>query len=103
MPFFYPEYAKQGIKGSVNTAHFMRSYANFGWWGLPISAILLASFFGFLNNIYRKTNPNLAFSLQIFPLLLLSSGSLLTLLFSGGWGLILVLIMLSPSKDNLNV
>lgn len=101
--FFYPEYAKQGIKGSVNTAHFMRSYANFGWWGLPISAILLASFFGFLNNIYRKTNPNLAFSLQIFPLLLLSSGSLLTLLFSGGWGLILVLIMSSPSKDNLNV
>ncbi|MFM6965405.1 MAG: hypothetical protein ACKOWM_07505 [Sphingomonadales bacterium] len=93
-PLFYPEYAKQGIRGSVNAAHFMRSYANFGWWGLTLSALMMAIFFWLLNNIHRKTQSELAFSLQIFPLFLLSSGSLLTLLFSGGWGLIILLLLL---------
>jgi hypothetical protein len=97
---FYPDYAKQGVQGSVNTAHFMRTYANFGWWGLPFAAALLAFFFQFLNIVHRKTNAVLAFSLQIFPLLLLSSGSLLTLLFSGGWGLILLLLLSSPTKES---
>lgn len=97
---FYPDYAKQGVQGSVNTAHFMRTYANFGWWGLPFAAALLAFFFQFLNIVHRKTNPVLAFSLQIFPLLLLSSGSLLTLLFSGGWGLILLFLLSSPTKES---
>lgn len=97
---FYPDYAKQGVQGSVNTAHFMRTYANFGWWGLPLAAALLAFFFQFLNIVHRKTNAVLAFSLQIFPLLLLSSGSLLTLLFSGGWGLILLLLLSSPTKES---
>jgi hypothetical protein len=99
-PLFYPDYAAQGIQGSVNTAHFMRAYANFGWWGLPFSAIFLAAFFQFLNNVHRKTHAALAFSLQIFPLLLLSSGSLLTLLFSGGWGLILLLLLARQNTDN---
>lgn len=98
-PVFYPDYAKQGIKGSVNTAHFMRAYANFGWFGLPLSALFLATFFWFLNMLYRKTQASLTLSLQLFPLLLLSSGSLLTLLFSGGWGLLLLLLLLSPQQE----
>ncbi len=102
-PLFYPDYAQQGIQGSVNTAHFMRAYANFGWWGLPVSALFLAFFFQFLNILHRKTDAILAFSLQIFPLLLLSSGSLLTLLFSGGWGLILLLLLSSPTKESSHV
>ena len=93
-PLFYPAYAKQGINGSVNTAHFMRGYANFGWWGLTLAAFQLAIFFWLLNNLHRITQPALAFSLQIFPLFLLSSGSLLTLLFSGGWGFIILLLFL---------
>lgn len=97
-PLFYPEYAKQGIRGSVNAAHFMRSYANFGWWGLTLSALMLAIFFWLLNNIHRKTQPELAYSLLIFPLFLLSSGSLLTLLFSGGWGLIILLLLLRQNS-----
>lgn len=96
-PIFYPAYAKQGVKGSVNTAHFMRTYANLGWWGLTIAAILLAFFFAFLNNVHRKTQGSLAYSLQIFPLILLSSGSLFTLLFSGGWGLIIMLLLVLPN------
>ncbi|MFM7007401.1 MAG: hypothetical protein ACKOWX_09130 [Flavobacteriales bacterium] len=99
-PLFYPDYAQKGINGSVNTAHFMRAYANFGWWSLPFSAMFLALFFQFLNILYRKTEPTMAFSLQLFPLLLLSSGSLLTLLFSGGWGLILTLLLISARKEN---
>jgi hypothetical protein len=102
-PLFYPEYAKQGVKGSVNTAHFMRSYANFGWWSLPLAAAMLALFFQLLNIVHRKTQGNLAFCLQIFPLLLLSSGSLLTLLFSGGWGLIILLLFFSPKPQASDV
>lgn len=102
-PLFYPAYAKQGVKGSVNTAHFMRAYANFGWWSLPFSAALLAFFFQLLNIVHRKTQGALAFCLQIFPLLLLSSGSLLTLLFSGGWGLIILLLFFSPKMHTTDV
>lgn len=98
-PLFYPDYAQKGIKGSVNTAHFMRAYANFGWWSLPFSGMFLALFFQFLNILYRKTDQSMAFSLQLFPLLLLSSGSLLTLLFSGGWGLIIILLLISARKE----
>ena len=102
-PLFYPEYAKQGVKGSVNAAHFMRAYANFGWWGLPLAAALLASFFQLLNIVHRKTQGGLAFCLQIFPLLLLSSGSLLTLFFSGGWGLVILLLFFSPKPQAFDV
>lgn len=102
-PLFYPEYAKQGVKGSVNTAHFMRTYANFGWWSLPLAAAFLAIFLQLLNIVHRKTQGELAFSLQIFPLLLLSSGSLLTLLFSGGWGLIILLLFFSPKLQASDV
>ncbi len=102
-PLFYPEYAKQGVKGSVNTAHFMRAYANFGWWSLLLAAAMLAIFFQFLNIVHRKTQRSLAFSLQIFPLLLLSSGSLLTLLFSGGWGLIILLLFIGPKPQTSDV
>ena len=102
-PLFYPAYAKQGVKGSVNTAHFMRTYANFGWWGLPLAAALLASFFQLLNIVHRKTQGGLAFCLQIFPLLLLSSGSLLTLFFSGGWGLVILLLFFSPKPQAFDV
>ena len=100
---FYPDYAQQGIQGSVNTAHFMRAYANFGWWGLPVSAVFLAFFLQLLNIVHSRTEATLAYSLQIFPLLLLSSGSLLTLLFSGGWGLILLLLLSSPTKESSHV
>ena len=102
-PLFYPEYAKQGVKGSVNAAHFMRAYANFGWWGLPLAAALLASFFQLLNIVHRKTQGGLAFCLQIFPLLLLSSGSLLTLFFSGGLGLVILLLFFSPKPQAFDV
>jgi hypothetical protein len=102
-PLFYPAYAQQGVKGSVNTAHFMRAYANFGWWGLPLTAALLALFFQLLNIVHRKTQGGLAFCLQIFPLLLLSSGSLLTLLFSGGWGLVILLLFFSPKPQASDV
>jgi hypothetical protein len=102
-PLFYPQYAKQGVKGSVNTAHFMRAYANFGWWGLPLAAAMLAMFFQLLNIVHRKTQSSLAFCLQIFPLLLLSSGSLLTLLFSGGWGLIILLLFIGPKPQASDV
>jgi hypothetical protein len=56
--------------------------------------VLSALFLGFLlffiesifgNNVLLKT------SLNLFPIFMLSSGALTTALFSGGWGLVIVL------------
>ncbi|MEN9700017.1 MAG: hypothetical protein RLZZ301_1215 [Bacteroidota bacterium] len=98
-PVFYPEYAKKGIQGSVNVAHFMRGYANFGYLGLFISAAFLALFLVFINKVQVVSDAKMAFSLQLFPIFLLSSGSLLTLLMSGGWSLIVLLLVLNKPTE----
>ena len=48
-PVIFPDYANQGIKGSVNSAHFMRGYSNFGNLGSFLSAIMLALMLSVLN------------------------------------------------------
>ena len=90
-PVIYPYYAKKGVQGSVNAAHFMRGYSNFGNAGLIQSAIFLAIVFLVMNLLFENTGIETKLTLNLFPIFLLSSGSLTTILFSGGWGLILVL------------
>ena len=83
-PYVYPENAKHGIIGSVNVASLMRGYSNFGTFGLILSALLLALVLHFISGIFKGP---IVYSLAFnaFPILMLSSGSLLTILFSGGW------------------
>jgi hypothetical protein len=92
-PIFYPEYAKRGIQGNVNVAHFVYDYANFGWKGLLLSGFVMGILLSlieilFLESIVYK------FSINIFYILMLSSSALTTLLFSGGWGLMILLYLL---------
>lgn len=90
-PVVYPDYAKKGVQGSVNAAHFMRGYSNFGKPGLIQSAVFLAITFLFMNILFKNTAIEMKLTLNLFPIFLLSSGSLTTILFSGGWGLVMVL------------
>lgn len=86
----YPENTKRGIYGTFNAASFMQEYSNFGIYGLVLSGIILGILFVFLQTIFAK-NLMIAVSVNIYPVLMLSSGGLSTLLLSGGWGLLVLL------------
>lgn len=86
-------YQKQEIKGTLNAASFMYDYANFGLKGLVFSGLLLAISFLFIESIF-KGYFTIKLSLNLYSILVLSSSSLTTLLFSGGWSLIVILFYL---------
>jgi hypothetical protein len=94
----YPQYAAEGLRGSVNTASFMYDYANFGFWGLLLSGAVMAFWLFLLQGLF--TNLKILFVLNLFPIIMLTSTSLLTLLFSGGWLLVVVLFLLFKRKFN---
>lgn len=98
-PLIYPEYAESGLEGSVNVAHFMRSYANFGKFGLILAGVLLTIVLFVLRQVGNNTPISLWFSLNAFPIVLLNSGSILTLLISGGWLILIVLLWLQNSSE----
>jgi hypothetical protein len=91
-PILRPQYAEQGLTGTVNTASFMYDFANFGRVGLILSGILLAFYFLVVEAIFAQ-DFIIKLSLNSFQILLLSSTNLTTSLFSGGWLLILLLYL----------
>lgn len=101
-PVIFPDYANQGIKGSVNSAHFMRGYSNFGNLGLFLSAIMLALMLSVLNIVFQSSNQTMKLCINLFPIFLLSSGSLSTILFSGGWGLLILLFWIFKNDLTTN-
>ena len=87
-----PEFAKQGLKGTVNVASFVREYADFGYLGLFLGGAILSFLIFFVDRLFIGY-PIQFLSLNLFPILLVSSSSILTILFSGGWALILLLFL----------
>ena len=92
-PIFYPEFAKKGFKGSMNTASFMYDYANFGKIGLMFSAVVLALIIVFLHALFGADFKS-KISINAFSILFLSSAALTTTLFSGGWGVMILLYLI---------
>jgi hypothetical protein len=92
-PYVYEENAKHGLVGSVNVASFMRGYSNFGAIGLVLSAFFLALTLIGVGKIFTN---NFVFNLAFnsFPVVFLSSTSLLTTCLSGGWILTIGLFLL---------
>lgn len=99
-PLMYPEYAKRGLKGSVNTASFVADYANFGIVGLILSGIILGLFLIFLESLFGNDFA-LKMGLNFYSIMIISSTLLTTTLLSGGWFLLLVMYLVlfnRPSK-----
>ena len=94
----YPKHAKKGLKGNVNVASFMYEYANFGVYGLILSGVFLGLLFVSIEKIFVN-NITLKLAINLIPVLILSSQAITTLLFSGGWGLsiLLYLFIIKPN------
>ncbi|MBI3135924.1 MAG: hypothetical protein HYZ14_14695 [Bacteroidetes bacterium] len=84
-PLIQPEYAAMGLTGTVNAASFMYDYSNFGNTGMVLAGIMLAFLLAWLEHFFRQ-DFKLKLCLCMFPVLMLSSGALTTILFSGGFG-----------------
>lgn len=97
-PYLYPEYAIRGYSGSVNVASFMYDYSNWGLAGLPLCAVIMA-FIIVIINLSFGGDALLKIAFNTMPVLLLSSGNYTTILFSGGWGLIVLLYILLLKKS----
>ncbi len=91
-PLIRPDYVKRGLKGTVNVATFVREYANFGYPGLVLSGFILALIFYLIQSIFAKDGLLFA-CINLFPILLLSSLSVLTILLSGGWAMLIILYL----------
>lgn len=99
-PMLYPKYHKRGIEGNLNTASFMYEYANFGTIGLVISGVLLAILFAVIEALF-KDELILKLAINFYPVLVLSSSAISTLLFSGGWGIMIFLYFIFLYKKPL--
>jgi hypothetical protein len=86
----YIKESKIGLKGTVTVANFVYDYANFGYIGLVLSAIIISVFFVLLNTIY-KDDFNWLISNNVLFVFWLSSGQFSTTLLSGGWVLAILL------------
>lgn len=100
-PYVYVENAKHGLVGSVNAAGFMRGYSNFGTAGLIISALFLALILVMVESIFTGSLLYKC-AFNAFPVLVLSSASLTTLLISGGWCLIILLFIIFKENFKTN-
>jgi hypothetical protein len=98
-PILYPKHVEKGFHGNVNVASFMYDYSNFGKSGLVLAGIILALIFVFIESLFEN-NILLKICLNAFPIFMLSSSALTILLFSGGWGLMIILFFLF--KKHLN-
>ncbi|MCH2235072.1 MAG: hypothetical protein MK078_12540 [Crocinitomicaceae bacterium] len=97
-PLLKPQNAQKGLKGTVNAASFMYDYVNFGVYGLIFSGIILSLLFVFVERLFQS-NFELKLSLNLYPILILSSSALTTLLFSGGWAFLLLFNFLFLNDD----
>jgi len=101
-PIIYRENHEKGLSGTVNVAHFMRPYSNFGKTGLILCGVFTALFIILLNILFQEAKISVKIAINFFPLMLLSSGSLLTILFSGGWFLFIFLYFLFQKEIELS-
>jgi hypothetical protein len=98
-PILKPDYAARGLKGTVNVASFVREYADFGQIGLVLGGMLIAFFMYFVDVIFNDY-PVHFLALNLFPIFLISSSSVLTIFFSGGWALLIFLFLVFKKQYN---
>ncbi len=89
----YKKESKIGLKGTVTVMNFVYDYANFGYFGLFYSGVIVAFFFAFINKLF---NDSFTWTLCLNALFVfwLSSSAFHTLLLSGGWLITLILFFI---------
>lgn len=95
--YIYPTWYAQGFRGTVNCASFMYDFANFANWGMVMSGIILAILF-YVMYLLNRYNLPASTSMNVIHYLMISSSSLTTMMFSGGWGIFLALFLLTKDK-----
>ena len=101
-PILKPDYAKKGLSGTVNVASFVREYSNFGYLGLFLGGALIALVLVFIDKMFLGYE-NFYYSINLFPIFLFSSSSILTILFSGGWFVIILLFFIFCKSYNQQI
>ena len=101
-PILKPDYAKKGLSGTVNVASFVREYSNFGYLGLFLGGALIALVLVFIDKMFLGYE-NFYYSINLFPIFLFSSSSILTILFSGGWFLFILLFFIFCKSYNQQI
>jgi hypothetical protein len=101
-PILKPNYAKKGLSGTVNVASFVREYSNFGYLGLFLGGAIIALVLVFIDKIFLGYE-NFYYSINLFPIFLFSSSSILTILFSGGWFVFILLFFIFCKSYNQRV
>ena len=89
----YQKETKLGLKGTVTVMNFVYDYANFGYYGLFYSAIIVAFFFAFINKLFDDSYI-WTICLNALFVFWLSSSAFHTLILSGGWLITLVLFFI---------
>lgn len=93
---YYPQYAKKGLQGTVNTAGFIVDYSNLGYLGLMFSGIIIGFWFVIIGMVFN--NYKNMFVLNFTNVILLNSGYITTILLSGGWMLTIILYLILNNK-----
>lgn len=93
---YYPQYAKKGLQGTVNTAGFIVDYSNLGYLGLTFSGIIIGFWFVIIGLVFNNYRNMLA--LNFMNVILLNSGYITTILLSGGWMLTITLYLMLNNK-----
>ena len=101
-PILKPDYAKKGLSGTVNVASFVREYSNFGYLGLFLGGALIALVLVFIDKMFLGYE-NFYYSINLFPIFLFSSSSILTILFSGGWIVLILLFFIFCKSYNQQI
>ncbi|MCC7501326.1 MAG: hypothetical protein IT229_02275 [Flavobacteriales bacterium] len=89
----YPEFAAKNTRGTMGSASFMYGWANFGWWGLVLSGFITAGVLKTVTLLFAR-RWEWAVCLSAYPLLMLSSVALPTVMLTHGWMLTLLLFVL---------
>lgn len=89
-PLFISEYYFN-ISGSANTGFFVEGVGRFGWYGLIINTLLLGVCLIFLNYLSDKVNKNLLICLLVMVSYAICNTSFMTVLFS--YGLLLIILL----------
>ena len=100
----YPEEVQRGIHGTVPSAAFMYDYANYGGWGLLLSAVIIGLSFALVQRFSGMTG-QWAWCFGLYPALALAATAYTTVLVTHGWLATIVLFILvrpdlSPQRSS---